>query len=90
MKATLSRTTNQNIRINSLSGQGGPIQSTALTLKNQVSEINSIEDIRDVEEVSVTDGATLIYNSQNDKYEIRQLDIGDLPTDNLQLDGGEF
>lgn len=87
MKAIISRTTSQNIRINN---PGGPIQSSALTLKNQVNEINSIEDISDVAEVSVTDGATLVYNSSNDKYEVRQLDIGDLTTENLQLDGGEF
>lgn len=53
-----------------------------LTLRNQIQEqiFNSIEDLPDVSEVSVTDGATLVYNANNDLYEVKQLII----------DGGEF
>lgn len=53
-----------------------------LTIKNQIREyqINSIEDLPDVSEISVTDGATLVYNANNDLYEVKQLNI----------DGGEF
>jgi hypothetical protein len=53
-----------------------------LTLRNQIQNptLNSIEDLPDVAEVSVTDGATLVYNANNDLYEVKQLII----------DGGEF
>lgn len=57
-----------------------------VTLKNQIQEIRSIEDITDVAEVNVTDGATLVYNSSSDKYEVRPLDIADLGA----IDGGTF
>ena len=70
--------TNNNGRLSS----AGPI-----TLKNQIQEIRSIENITDVSVIDVTNGSTLIYNSQNDKYEVRQLQVGDL---NLDLDGGSF
>jgi hypothetical protein len=70
--------TNNNGRLSS----AGPI-----TLKNQIQEIRSIENILDVSVVEAANGATLIYNSQNDKYEVRQLQVGDL---NLDLDGGSF
>jgi hypothetical protein len=70
--------TNNNGRLSS----AGPI-----TLKNQIQEIRSIENITDVSVVDVSNGSTLIYNSQNDKYEVRQLQVGDL---NLDLDGGSF
>lgn len=60
-----------------------------ITLKNQIQEIRSIEDIADVAEVNVTNGATLVYNSENDKYEVKILDVTD-QIDNADLDGGTF
>jgi len=60
--------------------------AAGVTLKNQVNEIRSIEDIADVAEVNVVNGATLVYNSQNDKYEVKVLQIEDLGN----LDGGSF
>ena len=60
--------------------------NTPITIKNQVQEIRSIEDIADVAEIDVTDGATLVYNSETDKYEVRQLQIEDLGA----IDGGSF
>jgi hypothetical protein len=60
--------------------------NTPITIKNQVQEIRSIEDIADVAEINVTDGATLVYNSETDKYEVRQLQIEDLGA----IDGGSF
>jgi hypothetical protein len=70
-----------------ITNNNGRLSSAApITLKNQIQEIRSIEDIADVSEVDVTDGATLIYNSQNDKYEVRQIQIGDLGA----IDGGSF
>ena len=70
-----------------ITNNSGRLSSAApITLKNQVQEIRSIEDIADVAEVDVTDGATLIYNSETDKYEVRQLQIEDLGA----IDGGSF
>ena len=60
--------------------------SKPVTLKNQINEIRSIEDFGDVEEVNVVNGATLIYNATNDKYEVRPLEIEDLGN----IDGGSF
>jgi len=60
--------------------------AAGVTLKNQANEIRSIEDIADVAEVNVVNGATLVYNSQNDKYEVKVLQIEDLGS----LDGGTF
>ena len=70
-----------------ITNNAGRLSSAApITLKNQIQEIRSIEDILDVAEVDVTNGATLVYNSQNDKYEVRQLQIEDLGA----IDGGSF
>lgn len=67
------------IKINKLSS--GVINSKdVVTVKGQVGGIKSIEDIPDVAEVDVSDGSTIVYNSSNDKYEVKKLD----------LDGGEF
>ncbi len=87
MRAVIGRTTTQNIKVNST---GGILQSsTPITLKNQVTEIRSIEDITDVAEVEVVEGATLVYNPANDKYEVKQLTQGDIAGD-INLDGGFF
>ena len=70
-----------------ITNNNGRLSSAApITLKNQVQEIRSIEDIADVAEVDVSDGATLVYNSETDKYEVRQLQIEDLGA----IDGGSF
>lgn len=87
MKVAVGRTTSQALKVKT---NGGIIQSqTPITLKNQITEITSIEDIRDVAEVDVTAGATLVYNPTNDKYEVRKLDAGDI-SGTFNLDGGEF
>ena len=86
MKASLAKTTVQNVKI---TNTGGVLQSsTPVTLKNQITEINSIEDIRDVSEIEVVAGATLVYNSENDKYEVRKINSEDFGT--INLDGGSF
>ena len=70
-----------------ITNNNGRLSSAApITLKNQIQEIRSIEDIADVSEVDVSDGATLVYNSETDKYEVRQLQIEDLGA----IDGGSF
>lgn len=82
----LARNTVLNVK---LTNTGGSLQSsTPVTLKNQATEIKSIEDIRDVSEVEVVAGATLVYNSQNDKYEVRKINSEDFGT--INLDGGDF
>lgn len=60
--------------------------SKPVTVKNQINQIRSIEDFRDVDEVNVVTGATLVYNAINDKYEVRPLEIEDLGN----IDGGTF
>lgn len=88
MKAVIGRTSSQALQVKT---NGGIIQTqTPITLKNQITEIRSIEDILDVSEVNVTSGATLVYNAVNDKYEVKKLGIADINTDTLNLDGGEF
>jgi hypothetical protein len=85
MRATISPPAS--ILAAKIQNNNGRLSSVApITLKNQIQEIRSIEDIADVAEVDVTNGATLIYNSQNDKYEVRQLQIEDLGA----IDGGSF
>jgi hypothetical protein len=62
----------------------GRIQTTApLSLRNVVRDqafLRRIEDIENVKAVNKIDGATLVYNSENQKYEIKLAD----------LDGGFF
>jgi hypothetical protein len=85
MKATISQSTRQAVKVNNI---GGTLTSSSpITLKNQVTEIRSIEDIGDVDEINVTNGATLIYNSSRNKYEIKPLSLDDLDSD---IDGGTF
>ena len=85
MKASVPQVLRQNVKVNNL---GGTLTtSSPITLKNQVVEINSIQDIADVDEIDVVDGATLIYNSVTDKYEIKLLNADNLQ---LDLDGGSF
>ena len=86
MRATISP--KASILAAKIQNNNGRLSSVApITLKNQIQEIRSIENITDVSVIDVTDGATLIYNSQNDKYEVRQLQVADL---NIDLDGGSF
>lgn len=79
LNAKLKTVNNMTARINT----SGTITPTLpIVIKNQIQEqiFNSIEDLPDVTEVSVTDGATLVYNANNDLYEVKQ----------ISLDGGEF
>lgn len=72
-----------------ITNNNGRLSSAApITLKNQIQEIRSIEDIADVSEVDVSAGSTLVYNPENDKYEVRKLQSEDF--DAFNLDGGSF
>ena len=85
MKVTLPHVTQQNVKINNF---GGTLTSAgSVTLKNQINELSSIQNIPDVDEVNVTSGATLVYNSSNDKYEIKLLNFSDIDG---SLDAGTF
>ena len=70
---------------------GGVLQPTAspVTIKNQFREyqINSIQDLPDVDEVSVQNGSTLVFNSSTNQYEVKPLDITNVIG---VIDGGEF
>lgn len=59
-----------------------------ITLKSQSRTANFIEDMLDVIEASPQDGFTLVYNSSNDKYEVKQLTSTDINI--TALDGGTF
>lgn len=63
-----------------VTNNSGVLNPVSVTLRNQIQEIRSIEDIADVAEINVTNGATLVYNSTTDKYDVKILD----------LDGGSF
>ena len=84
LKARIVQNTNMVARVTT-SGDS-LAASKPVTLKNQISEIRSIEDFGDVNEVNVVTGATLVYNATNDKYEIRPLEIEELGS----IDGGTF
>lgn len=87
MRARITRTVNQIVKVNNT---GGVLTAQSpITLKNQINEINSIEDIRDVSEIDVTDGATIVYNASNDKYEIKHIQIEQVEGI-INLDGGTF
>lgn len=61
-----------------------PSQTTAadsaVTLKNVALGVTRLDQMVDVVEGTPTDNATLVYNAENDKYEVKQ----------LNLDGGTF
>jgi hypothetical protein len=84
LKARIVQNTNMVARVTT-SGDS-LAASKPVTLKNQISEIRSIEDFGDVNEVNVVTGATLVYNATNDKYEVRPLEIEELGS----IDGGTF
>ncbi len=85
MKASIPQVTRQVVKVNNIGGTLTP--SSPITLKNQVTELTSIENIADVDEVNVTNGATIIYNSSRNLYEIKPLSLSDLGGD---IDGGTF
>lgn len=67
----------------------GFINPKTLTVKNQFREyqINSIQDLPDVDEVNVVTGSTLVYNASSSKYEVQPLNTTFITG---IIDGGEF
>lgn len=89
MQVTLPKATHYNVQVVTVDNNDGILTNTSgITLKNQLREIHSIQDIPDVSEVSVVDGATLVYNASSDLYEVRQFTINDLSL--ASIDGGSF
>ncbi len=83
--ATIRLATSSNIRATVSSG-GGQIQSTApVTLVT--SSTSRLDGLADVEEISPTDGSTLVYRSSDDKYVVQQLSLENVSG---ALDGGSF
>jgi len=62
---------------------------TPVTVKNQFREyqINSIEDLPNVDEIDVGSGSTLVFNASTNKYEVKPLDATNIIG---IIDGGEF
>jgi lipopolysaccharide export system protein LptA len=60
-----------------------------VTLKNfpALGAINRIDKMLDVDASLESNGATLVYDSSNDRYIVKQLDLSDVTG---VLDGGEF
>ena len=82
MRVNLSNTV---VRVNN---NNGSLNSTApVVLKNQITQLRSIEDIVDVVETNVANGATLVYNAALDKYEVKLIDY---TQQEINLDGGSF
>jgi hypothetical protein len=74
-------------RVNTVGGILQP--TTPLTIRNQLREyqINSIQDLPDVAETNVVNGAILVFNSATNNYEVKPLETNFITGD---LDGGEF
>lgn len=60
-----------------------------VTLKNYppITGANRIDRMLDVDTSSEANGATLVYDSSNDRYIVKQLDLSEVTG---VLDGGEF
>lgn len=77
--------TSYRIKVNPVDGILQP--TTPITLRNQTLQITSLEDISDVAVVDRVEGATVVYNSAVNRYEIKLLD-GDFITGTI--DGGTY
>lgn len=74
------RTNGTEIKV-SVSPSGFLRPNEALTLKNVVNDVRRLDGLQDViEGTGAANNATLVYNSDTDKYEVQQ----------LNLDGGTF
>lgn len=73
----------------SANGTAGILNSSGgVTLKNILSPPASrLDQLKDVDASNEVDGATLVYDDQNDKYVVQYLDLADTTG---TLDGGSF
>lgn len=75
------------------SKNGGGIQATnpiviSSTFKEVIDRYDELVDV--TEGTTPSNGAVGVYNSQNDKYEVKKLDFDDLVGDIDDVDGGTF
>jgi hypothetical protein len=62
-----------NVKVNK---QGGRLVSTTpITVKNQIQEIRSIDDVPKVNNALKVDGATLVYNSATGEFDIKLINV---------------
>jgi bisphosphoglycerate-dependent phosphoglycerate mutase len=80
------RTSNVVVKLSQSSSGVLSATSSAVGLRNQITELRSIEDIADVAEINVTNGATLVYNAETDKYEVKPITYETIGA----MDGGSF
>jgi hypothetical protein len=80
MANSVIRTNGTEIRVTL--GSGGIVRpNDAVVLKNVINDVRRLDGLQDVIEGSgAANNATLVYNSDTDKYEVQQ----------LNLDGGTF
>lgn len=86
---TLNRISNYTVKVTTNNGRLST--KTPITVKSQLSSgastLDSIQNILDVEPVDVTNGATIVYNASNNKFEIKHLDADNITG---EFDLGEF
>lgn len=73
------------VKVNQANGVLTP--TTPVTIKNQVNQLNSIQDIPGVNEAEITNGAVIVYNANTQQYDIKPLDIHYLIG---EIDGGTY
>lgn len=78
------KSSSQNVKLRNEQNIGS---GKSVTLKNQITEFTSLDDIGDVDESLKVDGAVPVWNETTNKYEIRTIEISD---SDLDLDGGLF
>ena len=82
---TIATTSNQQIVV---TNYGGILQSTRpVTLRNQLVEIRTLDNIPDVNNNAKVDGAGLIYNANTRAYDVRPIGFNDIVG---IIDEGEF
>lgn len=84
IKVKLKNTTRINIKNRTINSTQTPI-----SIKGTVNSIKSIEDIGDIDEISVANGSTIVYNPDTDKYEIKKLNIENIDG-TIAIEFGEF
>lgn len=82
---TVARTSSQQIVV---SNNGGILQGgSPVTLRNQLVEIRTLDNIPDINVDNKVDGAGLIYNGNTGAYDVRPISFNDVTG---IIDEGEF
>lgn len=72
-----------------LPSPGSVASGPPVVVRNQINELNSIEDMLDVFISDKIDGATIVYNATTRLYEIRPIQAADF-SGTFNVDGGNF